>query len=78
MNDIKTIGLQCKEFREKIGYTQFDVAKELDCSKENISAFETGRNNSAIIYNWYIEKGLFLETSGLSKFEISLSPIKGV
>ena len=39
-------------------YLQSQVAQEVGCSRENVSAFETGRNDSAIIFLWYIKKGL--------------------
>ena len=60
--DLKTIGTNCKAFREKIGYLQSDVAKQTGYSKENVSAFENGRNNNATIYNWYVQMGLYDET----------------
>ena len=51
------IGQRCKAIREKLGLKQSDVAVEIGCSKENISAFECGRNNNAIILAWYIAHG---------------------
>lgn len=51
------IGQHCKALREKLGLKQSDVAAEIGCSKENISAFECGRNNNAIILAWYIAHG---------------------
>ena len=64
------IGIACKAFRERMGLTQLQVASELNCSKENVSAFETGRNNSATIYSWYVEHGLFLDRIGFTPDEI--------
>lgn len=64
------IGSTCKAFREKLNITQLQVAAELNCSKENISAFETGRNNSATIFAWYVEHGLFLDRIGFAPDEI--------
>lgn len=55
---LKEIGKRCKEHREQLGKCQFDVAFETGYSKENVSAFECGRNNNAIIFKWYIEHGL--------------------
>lgn len=56
--DTIEIGQRCKEFRESLGVLQSDVAAETGYSKENVSAFETGRNNNARILLWYIEKGM--------------------
>lgn len=55
---LKEIGERCKEHRERLGKCQYDVAHDTGYSKENVSAFETGRNNNAIIFNWYVERGL--------------------
>lgn len=51
------IGQQCRTLRKKLGLKQSDVAVEIGCSKENISAFECGRNNNALILAWYIAHG---------------------
>lgn len=61
MKHIKEIGKLCKRYRQYIGYTQEQVAKELRCSSSNISAFERGKINNMEILFWYIEKGLDLE-----------------
>lgn len=55
--DIRDLGHECKRFRKQLGYTQFDVADDLGFSVVNISAFETGRNDSARILYWYVEHG---------------------
>lgn len=60
MITLEQIGAFCRVTREKLGYLQRDVAQEVGCSKENISAFETGRNNNALILFWYVEHGLML------------------
>lgn len=57
--DIEELRVRCIEYRKKLGFTQKDVADELGCSMENISAFENARNNSGKIWLWYISKGLF-------------------
>ena len=54
----KYIGNICRAFRNYCGYFQSEVAEELCCSRENISSFENGRNNNAIILMWYVEHGL--------------------
>ena len=61
ISDTKEIGKRCKEFRKKLGYYQSDVANQTGYSKENISAFETGRNDNVRIFMWYVEMGLFEE-----------------
>lgn len=59
-NPNKICGEYCAKFRKDIlGLTQEQVAKELDYSQENISAFENGRNANNNIFLWYVRKGLF-------------------
>lgn len=57
-NDFKQIASRCKQFRQSLGITQSSIAKDLKMGVANISAFENGKNNNAVIYNWYIERGL--------------------
>ena len=57
----KEIGQRCKKFRERLGYYQSDVANQTGYSKENVSAFENGRNDNVRIFLWYVEMGLFDE-----------------
>ena len=59
-NKVKQIGKACKEFRSSIGYTRKQVASELNTTFENILAFEYGRNDSAYMLSWYVERGLRL------------------
>lgn len=55
-----TCGRACARFRrEALNVTQKQVAKELNYSQENISAFENGRNSNNLIFMWYIRNGLF-------------------
>ena len=55
------LGRRCKQFRVDNGYYQSDVASETGYSVENISAFETGRNDNAKILLWYFEHGMKYE-----------------
>ena len=55
------IGRRCKEFRVEHGYYQIDVARDTGYSVENISAFETGRNDNARILLWYFVHGMNAE-----------------
>lgn len=59
--DMKKIGAACKAHREKLGLLQSDVAEDIGCSKENISSFECGRNDSAKILAWYVMHGYTLQ-----------------
>lgn len=52
------IGRYCKKYRRKHGYYQSDVAADTGYSVENISAFETGRNDNARILLWYFIHGM--------------------
>lgn len=58
---LSTIGEYCAMTRIKKGIPQNTVAKEIGCTPQNISSFERGLNNSALILLWYIKHGL-LET----------------
>lgn len=51
------IGKACKNIRISKGYTQQQVGEEVGEPATNISAFEGGRNNSAIILMWYVKNG---------------------
>ena len=55
---LRDIGRRCKEFRVEHGYYQADVALDTGYSVENISAFETGRNDNARILLWYFVHGM--------------------
>ena len=61
------VGRTCKEYRESINLYQYDVAKDVGCSKENVSAFERGKNNNASILLWYIAKGLVFDADLLEE-----------
>ena len=54
------LGFRCKLFRVALGITQKQVAEELSETQNNICCFENGKNNSAYILMWYINKGLKL------------------
>lgn len=61
MLTLKQIGPKCKQYRERIGYIQIDVARDLGYSVNNISSFENGRNDNAQILLWYIAHGMKYE-----------------
>ena len=58
---LKDVGRRCKQFRVERGYYQTDVASETGYSVENVSAFETGRNDNARILLWYFSHGMNYE-----------------
>lgn len=58
---IEYVSKRCKLYREQLGKTQKDVARDLGYSPENVSSFETGRNNNMIILLWYIQHGMTYE-----------------
>lgn len=58
---LREIGRRCKQFRVACGYYQADVAAEMGYSVENISSFETGRNDNARILLWYFAHGMKYE-----------------
>lgn len=43
----------CKRARRAHGMTQLDVANDTGYSVTNISEFERGRNNNALLLSWY-------------------------
>lgn len=53
----KIVGLACRRWRIDMGITQAYIAHRLEMTKENICAFEHGRNNSALILTMYILLG---------------------
>lgn len=55
---LREMGQRCKQFRVDRGYYQTDVAADTGYSVENISSFETGRNDNARILLWYFEQGM--------------------
>ena len=55
---LREMGRRCKQFRIHRGYCQSDVAADTGYSVENISSFETGRNDNSIILLWYFEHGM--------------------
>ena len=58
---LREMGRRCKQFRVNQGYYQTDVAADTGYSVENISSFETGRNDNARILLWYFERGMKTE-----------------
>lgn len=55
---LREMGRRCKQFRIDRGYYQTHVAADTGYSVENISSFETGRNDNARILLWYFERGM--------------------
>lgn len=58
---LREMGRRCKKFRVENGYFQTDVAADTGYSVENISSFETGRNDNARILLWYFAHGMNAE-----------------
>lgn len=54
---LKVIGRAASNWRRENGITQLDVAIELETTFTNISAFERGANDSAMILLWYVLHG---------------------
>lgn len=59
--NLKDLGARCKQFRVERGYYQSHVAQETGYTSENVSAFETGRNDNARILLWYLAHGMTIE-----------------
>lgn len=58
---LKEIGLVCKNYREKNRIKQKEIAKPIGYSPALIQRFEKGEINSAIILYQYIKRGIFNE-----------------
>lgn len=59
MLDMKYIGSRCMEFRKnKTVYSQSDVGRDVCCGQYNVSKFERGQNNNALILLWYFLHGM--------------------
>ena len=54
---LKTIGRAAGDWRREKGIKQIEIAIELGTTLTNISAFERGFNDSAIIFLWYVLHG---------------------
>lgn len=62
MFSIAYVGNRCRQYRKKVLRTELkEVAKELGYSKENISAFENGRNDNCLIMLWYLSRGMTVD-----------------
>lgn len=55
--DLCKLGASCKEFRKEGGWTQSEVANDLNISRELVSGFECGRSKNLYILSWYIDRG---------------------
>lgn len=62
MVDMSFIGARCRRYRRNVLKVELqDVASTLGYSRENISAFESGRNDNSLILLWYLSQGLTYE-----------------
>lgn len=53
------IGKCCKEYRMHVlNVSQKVVADETQYARENVSKFESGKNDNVRIFLWYVSKGL--------------------
>lgn len=48
------VGTCCKKYRQKLGYTQQEVAFEIGTTRENVAKFESGQNRNYSILLWYV------------------------
>ena len=55
---LASLGEYCRMTRKNKGLTQYDVARDTEFTQQNISAFERGENNNAVLLLWYIKHGL--------------------
>lgn len=55
---LASLGEYCRITRIQSGFRQIDVANETGCSQQNVSFFERGENNNALLLLWYIKHGL--------------------
>lgn len=50
----RVIGSYCRHIRRDRGYTTYDLADRIGKSQSAISRFESGHNDSATIFYWYM------------------------
>lgn len=55
---MKVRGKQCKAFRKYLGFTQAEVAQEVNQPPNRVSEFERGNYDSRVIYEWYLNKNM--------------------
>lgn len=55
---LASLGEYCRMARRNKGLNQYDVAQDTGFTQQNISAFERGENNNALLLLWYIKHGL--------------------
>lgn len=56
------IGGKCRQYRKRVLKTDLrEVANSVGYSRENVSAFESGRNANSLILLWYLSKGMTFE-----------------
>ena len=48
------IGIKCSEIRKKIGFTQKELAVHFKVPENQISNFEYGKINNAVLYHNYL------------------------
>ena len=48
------IGQKCSEIRKKCGYTQKDLAIQFQIPLTQLTNFEYGKVNNAVLYHWYL------------------------
>lgn len=60
------LGKACATWRVDNGITQRQIAKALGCSVNNISTFELGKNDSMLIFMYYVAIGFDPMESGLA------------
>lgn len=62
MSELKRVGKVCQKYRKNVLRMSLkDVGKRLGYSGSNISAFENGYSNNAIILLWYMSKGVTID-----------------
>lgn len=62
MWNLCTVGAKCREYRRRVlKVSLFYVSRTLGYSRENVSAFENGRNDNCLILLWYLSQGLTVD-----------------
>ena len=56
---LEYVGSRCRRYRKRVLKTDLrEVADTLGYSRENVSAFENGRNDNCMVLLWYLSKGM--------------------
>lgn len=71
MLTLEQVGNRCRRYRKKVLKKELrEVATDTGYSRENVSAFENGRNDNCIFLLWYMSRGMtYSQVEGVDPIE---------